>query len=183
MRVAFTNNNIYTKDPSVLHWRMCRLNPELISEEWGILQKFVEPHSIRWIFEIDLDTVNDIRKAGFCAFAALEWGAFKILKDPNQKPLVVTTTKSGVQNAETPVPPIEEMHHLLIKVRRWVKNSRWRRSRNCCKLMPRSVLARPMSHTCEQLEIWVWYYITQYYHQAWFSIEYGSDRVKVTGEG
>ena len=84
VKVAFKTKDTYTKEPALLLKRLNRLNPELKSEEWRFIHKLVEPHSIRWIFEVDQVAAEAIRRADFGAYTGLDRGIFKILSDPNK---------------------------------------------------------------------------------------------------
>ena len=84
VKVAFKTKDTYTKEPALLLKRLNRLNPELKSEEWRFIHKLVEPHSIRWIFEVDQLAAEAIKRANFGAYTGLDRGIFKILSDPNK---------------------------------------------------------------------------------------------------
>lgn len=107
VKVAFKTRDVYTKEPNLLLKRINRLNPELKSEEWRVLHKVVEPHSIRWIFEVDREAADAIRRADFGAYTGLDKGIFKIISDPNTKVkekecLTETqTTSSQVSDSDT----------------------------------------------------------------------------------
>lgn len=85
VKVAFKTKDTFTKEPGVFLRRLNRLNPNLKSLEWRVLQVTAEQHSARWIFEVDLEDVEEIRRANFGALTGLDRGIFKILHDPNRK--------------------------------------------------------------------------------------------------
>lgn len=85
VKVAFRTRDVHTKEPSVLLRRLNMLNPRLKSVEWRFLHKIVEAHSIRWIFEVDMEAAEAIKQADFGAYTGLDRGTFKILRDPNKK--------------------------------------------------------------------------------------------------
>ena len=52
-KVSFKLKDTYTKESALLLKRLNRLNQELKLDKWRFIHKLVEPHSIRWIFEVD----------------------------------------------------------------------------------------------------------------------------------
>ena len=85
VKVAFKTRDIYTKDADMLLKRLQRYNPSLKSVDWRTLQKVVESRYTRWIFEVDLESAEAIKKANFLANTGVDKGTFKILRDPNTK--------------------------------------------------------------------------------------------------
>lgn len=81
-KVSFKTSDNLTKDHSVFLKRLAKLNPELKSEEWRVLQVFAEQHSTRWIFEVEAEHIEAIRSAKFGALTGLDRGIFKILHEP-----------------------------------------------------------------------------------------------------
>jgi hypothetical protein len=84
-KVAFRTRDVYTKSPSVLLTRLERLNPGLKSRQWRVLQRAADDRCSRWIFEVEEEDVEDIRRANFGAFVGLDRGLFKILEEPKKK--------------------------------------------------------------------------------------------------
>ena len=103
VKVAFKTKDTYTKEPAILLKRLNRLNPELKSEGWRFIHKLVETHSIRWIFEVDLEAAEAIKRADYGAYTGLDRGIFKILNDPNkpkESAADVPSTSSQVSDSE-----------------------------------------------------------------------------------
>ncbi|XP_054714416.1 helicase SRCAP-like isoform X1 [Uloborus diversus] len=85
IKIAFKTKDVYTKNAGLLLRRLNRLNPELKSEEWRFIHKVEEPYTIRWIFEVNWEAAEAIKRADYGAFTGLDRGTFKILNDPNIK--------------------------------------------------------------------------------------------------
>lgn len=100
VKVAFRTKERFS-DQSTLLRRLQRLNPELKSTGWRVLQSVAGPDAPRWIFEVDPDDADAIRRANFRAFTGVDRGTFKIIHDPNRK-------KPSGEEPKVPVAPSDQ---------------------------------------------------------------------------
>ena len=93
VKVVFKTKDTSTKESALLLKRFNQLNPRVETGEVAVYHKMTEPHSIRWIFEVNQVAAEAIKQADFGSYMSLNREIFKIFIDPNKPKEIVTEIK------------------------------------------------------------------------------------------